>query len=128
MKGDITMTEKCKRLMNEILEKKWTEVYDGTNGENSKTFQEAVKLTELISEVDKSMPVEEKEEKKKFIDYVKDLLPDIIKVGVIPLGLLVTKFFMQRSNMKLVGEIEQYETPVTTPGKIQHRNMVEEFK
>lgn len=45
-----------------------------------------------------------------------------------PLIVLGTKFILGRSNTKLIGQIEQYETPVTTPGKAHHKNLIENFK
>lgn len=58
----------------------------------------------------------------------RNLFKDLIVLGVVPLVIIGVKFALGRSNQKLIGKIENYETPVTTPGKSQHRNMIDDYK
>lgn len=61
-------------------------------------------------------------------EFKRNVILSSLTAIAAPLIVLGTKFILGRSNTKLIGQIEQYETPVTTPGKAHHKNLIENFK
>ena len=117
------MNAENKELLNRIQKDRLEKVLDGSD-EDGTAFKEAMQVTDKLSDLEKHEILMKEKKKESY----RAMIGDVVKVGLIPLGLLVVKFFMGRSNQKLIGEIEQYETPVTTPGKSQHKSMIDDYR
>lgn len=128
------MNDENKELLNEVQKDRLERALNEPD-EDGTAFKEAMQVTDRLTELEKhessireQLEKQKAEEKQRKKESRRTLIGDCIKLGLIPLGLMTVKFFMGRSNQKLIGMIEQYETPVTTPGKSQHKSMIDDYR